>query len=547
MSIRLKCLLPAVLVAGYCGCVAAAPVACPTEAGGVDITKAPYSASTDGRTDVSASFKRAVDDPSVKTICLPPGKYLFKDEVFLRTGQDLSLLGLSTDPKQAQVVWNSKVNPFHSSPTRGLETRIRSFTVKNLTFDGGGSEGRAFNLLASPDAGDGSFVDISNSIIQNTTELPVWIEGFAKVRIANSKFFGTKDPGILRSGSVEIVSNEVENSSDNCMSVSRGNRNVVVARNHFKNCRSAGIFVGGIDYKGDTKKSFTIDGDGPLAKGSPCKIRSSDLKHFRYGMIGTNVTLNNGGDHVIVNITGWDKDDTGSAPCVLATAAPRDLVGRATSDWNDGPHFGGDGTVIENNVIDGSLGHGITLSLGVKNVRVLNNKIISSGRFVNADGSVKSAESFGILVVGWFLGRDENAQRYAENIEIRGNTIMNASAGGVRLGSQTTGGTRNVVVDGNQIDLSGSDARIGVLLDEHPGMPSMRNRIEDNDVRFSKGTKNGYAVRVDAHGDQICTALQAASVERMTGGSCAIFAGATCEAAAAPARVRCDGQKRKIR
>lgn len=264
-------------------------------------------------------------------------------------------------------------------------------------------------------------------------------------------------------------------------------------------------------------------------------------------MIGTQLTLRSGRDFAIVTISGWDPADTASAPCTLMTGVPDSLVRRSTNVWYDGPHFGGDGTIIEDNVIEGSLSHGVTLSLGVRNVVVRNNRIVSSGRFVNTDGSPLSAESFGVLVVGWFLGTDANAQRYAENIEIKGNTIIGPSAGGIRLGSQSKGGTRDIVVQDNRIDLSPSGARIGVLVDEHPDMPTRRNRVEHNDVTFDRGTSKGYAVRIDAAAGKACDSVKAASVDHMVGGTCAIAVGGACQSSAAPASLRCEGLPKRSR
>jgi hypothetical protein len=523
---------------------AAGPVACP--AGGVDITKAPYLAKNDGSADVSAAFSTAVNDPKVRTICLPRGEYLFTDHVFLRTGQELALLGLSTDPRDAKISWKTPINPFHSSPLKGLETRIKGFTVTNVTFDGNRTDGRAFNLLASPPAGGPTYVEISNTIFQNTTNLPIWVEGFSRVKITGSKFLNTKDPGILRSSNVEIVSNEVENSSDNCMSVSRGNTNVIVAHNRFRNCHSAGIFVGGINYKGDAKNSLTLDASPGAAAGSTCKLTSSEQEYFRYGMIDTNLTVKQGDNYAIVKITGWDPKDHSHAPCELVTPAPPALLGRKTSDWFDGPHFGGENATIEDNVIEGSLGHGITLSLGARNVRVVGNTVKNSGRFVNADGSVQTNQSFGMLVLGWYLGKEPGAHRYAENIEIVRNVIAGPTAGGIRLGSEQRGGVRNIAVRDNKIDLSSGNAHLGILVDNHPDMESSHNTVVGNEVIFNPATAHALALRVDAPAAQACGMLSEASVPRMVGGECAIHVENGCQAKSSPAQLRCDVKRPRV-
>jgi hypothetical protein len=526
------------------GGAAAAPVACP--AGGVDITKAPYSAKSDGSVDVSAAFTAAVNDPKVRTICLPRGEYLFSDHVFLRTGQELALLGLSTDPRDAKISWKTPINPFHSSPMKGLETRVKGFTVSNVTFDGNKTDGRAFNLLASPADGGPTYVEISNTIFQNTTNLPIWIEGFSRVKISGSKFLNTKDPGILRSSNVEIVSNEVENSSDNCMSVSRGNKNVVVAHNRFRNCHSAGIFVGGINYKGDAKKSLTLDASPGAGVGGACRLTSSEQEYFRYGMIDTNLTVKQGDSFAIVKITGWDPKDHSKAPCELITPAPQALLGRKTNDWFDGPHFGGENTTIEDNVIEGSLGHGITLSLGARNVKVIGNTVKNSGRFVNADGSVQTNQSFGMLVLGWYLSKDPGANRYAENIQISRNVISGPTVGGIRLGSETRGGVRDIVVRDNKIDLSSSSAHLGILVDNHPDMASSRNIVAGNEVIFNPATAHAFALRVDAPSDGACGLLSEASVPRMVGGECAIHVENGCQAKSTPAQLRCEVNRPRL-
>ena len=52
---------------------------------------------------------------------------------------------------------------------------------------------------------------------------------------------------MFHSKNIEISYNDVRDSADNCMSVSRGDSAVRVIYNTFTNCKSAGLFVGGID------------------------------------------------------------------------------------------------------------------------------------------------------------------------------------------------------------------------------------------------------------------------------------------------------------
>lgn len=518
-------------------------VTCPAEAGSVDLTQPPYSAKRDGAADTSAAFRKAMADPKVRTICLPPGEYRIDQQVTMRSGQETTLLGLSSDPGATRIVWRGKLIPFFSVPTQGVETRVRRFAVRNLTFDGQQGHGRALNLLAVPGAVDSSVV-IENSVFQDMTNLPIWLEGFDRVRIAGSKFLRTKDPGILRSNNVEIVDNEAQDISDNCFSVSRGNANVRVAGNKLRNCRSAGIFVGGINYEGDRQRGFALEAPAGAAAGAACMLRTTGGDFFRHGMIGTHLTLRRGADFAIVQISGWDEADQRAAPCRVVTPVPASLARRATHEWSDGPHFGGEGGVVENNDIAGTRGHGITLSLGVRGVKVRHNTIRMSGSFREGNGEAVEKPSFGIMVLGWYLGDDAGAQRYAEDIEIHDNTIIGATAGGVRLGSEETGGVRRVTVRNNRIELLSPQARVGVLVDRHPRMPSLDNRVVDNKVQFSPNARPANAVRIDAQPEEACRALAQASVDVMVNGSCAIRVGGDCVGERAPAALRCDTRGR---
>src|SRR5262245_36235194 len=96
---------------------AADAVACPTSNGGVDLPAAPYSARRSGGADSSAAFKAAIADPKLRVICLPPGQYRIDEQVLMRTGQDVGLLGLSSDPTATRIVWKAALIPFFSNPT----------------------------------------------------------------------------------------------------------------------------------------------------------------------------------------------------------------------------------------------------------------------------------------------------------------------------------------------------------------------------------------------------------------------------------------------
>ncbi|MBI5268788.1 MAG: right-handed parallel beta-helix repeat-containing protein [Burkholderiales bacterium] len=527
----------AALVAAHATSGFAAPVACPP--GGTDITQPPYAARADGSKDVSTAFAQAFKDPKVRTICLPPGEYLFTDHVFMRTGQELALLGLSDNPADVRITWKTDINPFHSSPVRGAETRIRGFSVKNVTFDGHGTDGRAFNLLAAADAPDTTYVVVENTVFRRTANLPVWIEGFSRVRIAGSQFLSTKDPGILRSSHVEILNNVVQDSSDNCLSVSRGNRDVTVARNRLVNCKSAGVFVGGINYAGNPDKAFELEPLAAMGAGGRCRLRSTDGKFFRYGMVGTRLTLRRGADFVILRIDGWDEKDTSQVPCVLETDVPPALVRKKTNEWFDGPHFGGDAAVIKDNVIEGSLGHGITVSLGAKDVTIVGNQIRDSGIWRAPDGQRKQSEAFGITLLGWYLGPQDTAQRYAEDIRVTHNRIAGATMGGMRLGSEKTGAVRDVVVSDNDIDLSTSDGAIGILVDRHDKMPTRHVKVSANRVRFAPASKGTIALRLDATHAEACRSFDMAAIDSAEAARCAISVGGHCEAARAPASLAC--------
>jgi hypothetical protein len=79
--------LAAILTAGVCF-AADAPRVYPADAGHVDVTKAPYNAVGDGKTDCTAAIQKALDDhPSQNAVIyLPAGTYLISDTLKWGTG-----------------------------------------------------------------------------------------------------------------------------------------------------------------------------------------------------------------------------------------------------------------------------------------------------------------------------------------------------------------------------------------------------------------------------------------------------------------------------
>jgi len=79
--IRPLCLSMAISLSLATGCMAASSVVFPDDAGVVDVTKAPYNAKADGKTDDTAAIQKALDDhPSGnRIIYLPDGEYLVSD------------------------------------------------------------------------------------------------------------------------------------------------------------------------------------------------------------------------------------------------------------------------------------------------------------------------------------------------------------------------------------------------------------------------------------------------------------------------------------
>lgn len=519
---------------------AGGPVACPDAAsGGVDLTAPPFRARADGSADASAAFAQALADPKVRVVCLPPGEYRLDEPVALRAGQQVALLGLASDAAATRIVWKADAIAFASDPVAGPPARLRSFTARNLTFDGRGTGLRAFNLLAETPATADTAVLLENVTILDTRSLPVWIEGFARVRIAGSRIRGTMDPAILRSSQVEIVDNEFADTRDNCLSVSRGNTQVRIAGNRMRNCRGAGVFVGGIFYRKEGGRSFRIEAAADAPPGTACTVHTAAPDYFRHGMVGTQLTVRSGAAFAVVEITGWNPQDRRAAPCRLVSALPAVLADKATTSWADGPHFGGGDVVIEHNDIAGTFGHGILLTMGVQGAQVRHNTIRASGHWVDARGEPQRQSSFGIAVIGWYLGDGPGGSRWSQDIALQDNRIEGATTGGVRVGSATTGGARRLTIRGNTIALDDADAQLGVLVDEHAGMPSEGNVIAGNHIVFGPEVKAGTGLRIDAAAAQACTAVTRGDVEEMRGGQCALRVARKCVAARAPAALAC--------
>ncbi len=134
---------------------------------------------------------------------------------------------------------------------------------------------------------------------------------------------------------------------------------------------------------------------------------------------------------------------------------------------------------------------------------------------------------------------EDHAHRYADDVFIGKNTIVGSQTGGIRIGSEVTGGSRNVHTEFNRIDLSSSRGWLGVLVDEDSRMPTSGNSVYENDVVFNPATNNTYATRVDPPLSGHCQVFTALSVKSMVNGDCAIWADGACQRSVAPTSLGC--------
>lgn len=526
---------------------------CPSENGYI-ITTDP-SVKTDGTTDVSEAFRKALANTKIRTICLPAGNYYFAQRVEMPKNKMINLKGLNNSDISSTVIsYKGTTIPFYTNTANGDANKIILFRAQNLTFDGLATEEdfvnnkpstRALSLVAANDTN--SLVEVNNVHFKNMNNLPIWLEGFSHIRILNSRFSKTKDPGILRAKSVIFSHNIVEDTYDNCISISRGNSNVRVTNNQLKNCGGAGIFVGGIAYVGNWNlapgkspmslmvKALDINS---MAIGGSCELYS-DQDYFRDKMISTYQTVRDSKDSfVIVELT--DFKSAKQMGCRFITEMPSQLNGVFSEKWIDGPHFAGENIFIKNNTIDGSSEYGIKLSMAPRGVTVSDNTILNSGRRSNPfhPEQITLSPSFGIVALGWFLSPTVNAHRYAERIFIHNNKIINPTFGGVRIGSNLTGSVRDSAIFNNHLDFTNSSAKIGVLVDgiEAPStisgisvglkkesqMPTHNITLSKNEIVFDTRTPDSTILSSRIPANKICSTFKHLDLTNQGAAKCAL-------------------------
>lgn len=511
----------------------------------------------DGITDVSGAFRRALNNPKIRTICVPAGNYFFGQRIEMPKNRMINIRGLNSSDIQSTIIsFSGTTIPFYSNTLNGDENKVVLFRAQNLTFDGmaveedfvkNRSSTRALSLVAAKDVE--SMVEINNVHFRNMNNLPIWLEGFSNVRILNSRFSKTKDPGILRAKRVIISGNLVEDTFDNCVSISRGNSNVSVTNNVLKNCGGAGIFVGGIAYEGNwnlpaggTPMSLMVKPTVPdeLDVGDTCEL-ASNRDYFRDKMISTYQTVKDpmekSSNFVIVEVTNFKSSL--QVGCRFVTKMPSSLVGVASERWIDGPHFAGENVEIRGNRIEGSREYGIKLSMAPRGVSIADNLILQSGRRVDPfhPENVTTHGSFGILVMGWYLAPVENAYRYAERIYVSRNKIVDASYGGIRVGSNYTGSVRNIALVENEIELNGDLARVGVLVDgiqdealtgdvskafsSRKNMPTYDLVVAGNTANFGADASGTAQVKVRMLSGDACEAFKRLDIKSQGKAACA--------------------------
>jgi hypothetical protein len=346
-----------------------------------------FGAVGDGVADDRAAFQNAI--ATGKTVFIPDGTYNLTTGVGISSGT-LNLIGSSKD----------KVKLISNVGTWMFLCNVSGIQFENITFDGRRVReingwpwfdpqpyDGTFRIIQaqSPQGLDNSFISIDKCEFLNTASLPIFFYYFNNVKITNSRFYKTGDPGLVFCNKVFWSNNITEYSLDNGVSMSRGNDNAIIESSIFKDCRANGVWVSG----------YVIPGTGTVtATGASFNVLdqvtlTSSTNQFQSGFINNYLTQKSGALEATYKIISVTSSSVAIGVCVNSIDPA--FQATAISDWEFSPSYGPNNFIVSNNIIIGGYYGGISAQQSNNNGQISNNVILRSGW--QADSEIKTIGS----------------------------------------------------------------------------------------------------------------------------------------------------------
>lgn len=246
-------------------------------------------------------------------------------------------------------------------------------------------------------------IDVMDCVFRNMWAQPVQLSGVSgRTRMIRNSFYNTMDPGCTFCDEAVFNDNHVYGGADNGVSMSRGNKRVVVVGNSIDNCAYNGIWIAGFNNDiGPT--NFTVAGNA--VKNCGYNGIFADMGP-RYGTIT--------GNEVDCGYFRGPSDE------------PSDIYGAGIfvggyPSFSSSPTTFAQGVVVSSNHIRTAARVGVYLN-GVKRVQVIGNQISDVGTQFKADGTTTILSSDATQNIGIFL---DNASSSAD-VTIGMNSVIDS-------------------------------------------------------------------------------------------------------------------------
>lgn len=360
-----------------------------------------FGALADGINDDAPAITAAL--ASGKEVFCPPGTYYFGTSARIPVNGVLRLraaLGTAVFKGAkglalfTRTLGGSPVNYVHGVDLEGIifdGGHVRNLRpYKDYQNDVYGFES-AFGLEASQ-ADPLSFCYIHNCLFKNTASLPFAVAHFADVKVSQTTFFKTKDPGLRYCKKVVVTDCISEWSADNGFSVSRGNKNVTVTGNVIKDCTSDGIFVSGWNTSGPTTTSITVTGSS-YSTGSTVTVVSS-ANTFVASDQDTLMNVRDGsGNYGIMKVIQYQS--VNQVQAVVLQPIPAAIQAVATNLWALSPHNGPEVFTVTGNTVIGANGFGVSALKASGKGTIAGNTIVRTGVVVDSEKVTKGSIALG--------------------------------------------------------------------------------------------------------------------------------------------------------